>query len=212
MRVLVGIVGVATLGIVALRATVRVFRGERAPFERWVHAFCLLVGIVGPFLLAVVFAVTFTPVLSGRYMIISVPGICVYGAIGLVDLFSLGLGVAGRAGRLAVAAAVAMSSLAGVALWLRGAEVEDWRGASSSCSHAHDGDAVLLANDSVRLFFEYYRPGRGETSDAAPTPAFPPIRGVATDGRPPVRVLRLGCRPRRCSPPTTCTSSWDVTM
>ena len=173
---LVGIVGVAILGIVALRATVRVFRRERAPFERWVHAFCLL-WIVGPFLLAVVFAVTFRPVLSGRYMIISVPGICVYGAIGLVDLFSSyrASSVPGRAGRLAVAAAVAMASLAGVAVWLRGAEVEDWRGASSFLfANAREGDAVLFANDSVRLFFEYYRPGRGETSDTAPSPAFPP--------------------------------------
>jgi hypothetical protein len=170
----VGIVGIGILGVVALRTTWRVFRRGGSTFERWVHAFCLL-WVVGPFVMAVV-AALFKPVLSGRYMMISVPGICVYGAIGLVDLLSTwkATDTVGRLLRAGVAAAVAVASIAGVAVWLKGGEVEDWRGASELVfTEARQGDEVLFANDSVRLFFEYYRT-RGDTEPTlVPTPAFP---------------------------------------
>jgi hypothetical protein len=170
----VGIVGIGILGIVALRASWRVFRHGGSAFERWVHAFCLL-WVVGPFALALA-AALFKPVLSGRYMMICVPGICVYGAIGLVDLLSTWktTDATGRVLRAGAVAAVAIASLAGVAQWLKGSEVEDWRGASELVfTDARQGDEVLFANDSVRLFFEYYRTRGTTTPTLAPTPAFP---------------------------------------
>ena len=171
---IVGIVGIGILGVVALSTTWRVFRHGGSTFERWVHAFCLL-WVIGPFALAFV-AALFKPVLSGRYMMICVPGICVYGAIGLVDFLSTWktTDTVGRVLRAGAVAAVAVASLAGVALWLKGDEVEDWRGASELVfTEARQGDEVLFANDSVRLFFEYYRT-RGDTEPTlSPTPAFP---------------------------------------
>jgi len=118
----------------------------------------------------------FEPVLSGRYMMVSVPGICVYGAIGLVEYVSSwsSASVRGRWLRAGAVAAVAVASLAGVALWLRGAEVEDWHGASRHVfTQAREGDEVLFANDSVRLFFEYYRTEDFADPPTVPVPAYP---------------------------------------
>jgi hypothetical protein len=177
----VGIVGIGILGVVALRTTWRVFRRGGSTFERWVHAFCLL-WVVGPFVMAVV-AALFKPVLSGRYMMISVPGICVYGAIGLVDLLSTwkATDTVGRLLRAGVAAAVAVASIAGVAVWLKGGEVEDWRGASELVfTEARQGDEVLFANDSVRLFFEYYRTRATPSPPSCRRRRFRPNRGAST--------------------------------
>jgi hypothetical protein len=170
----IGIVGIGILGIVALRASWRVFRHGGSAFERWVHAFCLL-WVIGPFVLAVGIALV-SPVLSGRYMMICVPGICVYGAIGLVDFLSSWRtsDTAGRVVRAGAVAAVAIASLAGVGLWLKGSEVENWHGAADLVfAQARQGDEVLFANDSVRLFFEYYRTEGVADPPLAPTPAFP---------------------------------------
>ena len=110
-------------------------------------------------------------------MIMSVPAIAVYGSIGLVD-YMRSFTTADRSGRLArigAVAAVLLASLAGVGYWLSGAEVENWRGAARHVfDRVEPGDQVLFANDSVRLFFEYYRTeGAGESS-VDPTPAYPP--------------------------------------
>ena len=76
--------------------------------------------------------------------------------------------------RAGAVAAVAVASLSGVALWLKGGEVEDWHGASELVfAEAREGDEVLFANDSVRLFFEYYRTEGDAEPTLAPTPAFP---------------------------------------
>ncbi len=172
---LVGIVGMAVLGVVGLRSTVGVVRRGGATFERWVHVFCLT-WIAGPLLMALV-GTFVEPVLSGRYLMISVPGIAIYGAIGLVDLFRsfASSSTVGRIARIGAATAVAIASIAGVTVWLIGAEVENWRGASKLVfAEAREGDVVLFANDSVRLFFEYYRVDGIDDPSTAPTPAFPP--------------------------------------
>jgi hypothetical protein len=171
----VGVAAFAVLGVLALRSTLRVYRRDGTTFERWVHAFCLL-WVIGPFAMAVA-VMLFEPVLSGRYMMISVPGVCIYGAIGLVEYVESWsrAGTPGRVARAGAVAAVAIGSLAGVGLWLRGAEVEDWHGAARFVlTEAREGDVVLFANDSVRLFFEYYRNEDFATAPSSPTPIYPP--------------------------------------
>ncbi len=173
------------------------YRHGGSIFERWVHAFCLL-WVVGPFVLAVV-AALFKPVLSGRYMMICVPGICVYGAIGLVDFLSTWktTDTDGRVVRAGAVAAVAVASLAGVALWLKGGEVEDWHGASELVfAEAREGDEVLFANDSVRLFFEYYRNDGGAEPDAGTDAGLPGrALGRVPDRGSPVRLVHGRRRP-----------------
>jgi hypothetical protein len=171
----VGIAAMAVLGVLAIRATLRVYRHGGSPFERWVHALCLA-WVAGPLLLALLPSLV-QPILTGRYMIISVPGIAVYGAIGVVDLLQsyVTADAKGRVVRLVAVTVVAVGSLAGVTVWLIGWEVENWRGASRSVfAEARSGDEVLFANDTVRLFFEYYRENGDTFPTTSPTPAFPP--------------------------------------
>lgn len=61
-------------------------------------------------------------------------------------------------------------ALLGVARWARGVEVADWRTlAHDVFRNAEKGDAIVFANDSTRLYFEYYRPAAA----LGPVPLFP---------------------------------------
>ena len=126
-------------------------------------------------------------------MMLSVPGLALYGALGLVDLWSTYrvADAAGRAWRVVATAVIGLAALAGVGVWLQGHEVENWRGAAKYVfAEAQPGDQVLFANDSVRLFFEYYRK-QGVADPPAGADAGLPGRalGRVPDRRPQVRLV-----------------------
>lgn len=170
----IGILGVLVLVAVGIRATLHAYR-EGSWLLRWTHALAIL-WVVGPFVMAAAASLV-EPILTGRYMMLTVPGLALYGALGLVDLWSTYrvADAAGRAWRVAATAVVGVAALTGVVVWLQGHEVENWRGAARYVfAEARPGDQVLFANDSVRLFFEYYRTEGVADPPTVPAPAYPP--------------------------------------
>jgi len=170
----VGIIGVTVLVALGARATLHVSRGG-SWLARWVHVMTIL-WVVGPFVLAAGVSLV-DPVLSGRYMMLTVPGLALYGALGLVDLWSSfrQSDTAGRVWQGVLTGIVGLAAITGVVVWLQGHEVENWRGAAEYVfADAKDGDQVLFANDSVRLFFEYYRKEGAANPPTVPAPAYPP--------------------------------------
>jgi mannosyltransferase len=175
----IGLLGVTVLVVIGARATLHVFRDGGSWLARWTHVLAIL-WVMGPFVMAAGASLV-EPILSGRYMMLSVPGLALYGALGLVDLWSTYrvADAAGRAWRVVATAVIGLAALAGVVVWLQGHEVENWRGAAKYVfAEAQPGDQVLFANDSVRLFFEYYRKEGvagtvGGGPPTAPTPAYP---------------------------------------
>lgn len=116
------------------------------------------------------------PAFLGRYLLVAVPGLALLVAQGIEALWLRAGRVPAALGGLAVVAALAW----GANTWLAGNRGDDWR--SVAClvhRDARAGDAILFANDSVRLFFEYERTRdrpacRSDAADAAePTARFP---------------------------------------
>ena len=118
------------------------------------------------------------PVFVGRYLLFVVPGIVLGAAIALEPLvwpsgrhrgerrrrssFLLGFAVA----------FIVVGTLAGSRYWYRGDAGHDWRAASTVLlREARPSDGVLFANDSVRLFHEYYR--TRQTRSTEPVPVYP---------------------------------------
>jgi mannosyltransferase len=117
------------------------------------------------------------PSLLGRYVLYVVPFVCVLVGAALAEVFrSVGGFTAGRGqpaksilGVFGVFLLVVASAF-GVIRWFRGVEVHDWRTlASEVFSQTEPDDAIVFANDSSRLFFEYYRP----EVIVGPVPLFP---------------------------------------
>jgi mannosyltransferase len=134
---------------------------------------------------AVLYLASFVrPSLLGRYVLYSVPFLCLLiGAMATVilrqelDRFVDRTGlIASSASRfLAVGgiASILVGSALGIARWHRGVEVADWKSlAAEVFANSKPTDAIVFANDSNRLFFEYYRP-KDALGIQAPLPLYP---------------------------------------
>jgi mannosyltransferase len=144
--------------------------------NRFASVFCGLCTAIPMVLLYIASFVR--PSLLGRYVLYVVPFICLLVGAGLADVFRSIVGfTAGRRGQPAKCIAgvfgavlLVSASAFGVSRWFRGVEVHDWRSlAAEVFSQAEPDDAIVFANDSSRLFFEYYRP----EAIVGPVPLFP---------------------------------------
>ena len=112
-----------------------------------------------------------TPVI-GRYLLFSVVGALLYGAVGLDDAIGGTSGLSWLRGwrRFVPPALVLAAGVYGLHYWYTDGGAEDWRGASRHVfAEAEPGDRIIFANDSVRLYFEYYK--RFAEPAALPQPA-----------------------------------------
>ena len=170
---LIGLAAFAIMGFFAVRSTARVWRRELHGRQPWAHALLLSWAGLPPLTLIAISPVS--PMVIGRYVLFCLPGILLYAAVGLDDAVSTASyrhGLAGLA-RYAPAALALVAGAYGLRYWYSDGGSEDWRGAASHVfDQATPQDRILFANDSVRLFFEYYR--RFDTHATMPQPVYPP--------------------------------------
>jgi mannosyltransferase len=169
-----GLIGLAAFGVMfflAARVTVRTWRVAARGRQAWAHGL-----LVGWSVLPTVTLVILSPVnpLIGRYLLFSMVGVFVYGAVGLDDAIRGSAGLWSLRGwqRYVPLALVLGAGVYGLVHWYSDGSAEDWRGASRYVfATAEPDDRILFANDSVRLYFEYYR--RGDESAVLPRPVYP---------------------------------------
>jgi 4-amino-4-deoxy-L-arabinose transferase-like glycosyltransferase len=170
---IIGLVAAAVMGILGLRVSVRTWKAGWHSQESWVQAMLLIWSVLPLVLLSITSPVR--TMLIGRYLLFCVPGMLLYGSIGLLDFFH---GVGRWRERvpfvrvLPIVLAFA-AGLYGILWWYSDGGHEDWRGAAEHVfAEARPDDRILFANDSVRLFFEYYRAREHPTT--LPQPSYPP--------------------------------------
>jgi hypothetical protein len=169
-----GLLGLAAFGLMAVlsvRVTLRTWRSQRQGRQAWVHALLVLWAA-----LPLVTCVILSPVIPviGRYLLFSVVGVLLYGAIGLDDAIRGSSGWSWLRGwrRFAPLALVLAAGVYGLHYWYTDGDAEDWRGASRYVfAESEPGDRILFANDSIRLYFEYYR--RFTDTATLPQPVYP---------------------------------------
>jgi hypothetical protein len=149
---------------------------------------------------AIVLGSLVTTLMVGRYVLFLVPALAVGVGVGLVDLLQSetfatkssprvlgavtlpqaspapwGIGQLVRVGGMLAAVAVgATGAASGAARWTLGPDRVDWRPvAETLLAEAEPTDAVLFANDSMRLFVEYELRKHPEQLAGAPRPVFP---------------------------------------
>ena len=171
-----GVLGVLLtlmLGLLALQITIRVWKQGLHSREAWAHGVLILWAALPGLLLAVTSPVS-PPLVIGRYLLFCLPGLAIYEALGVSGLLER-MGRRNPAAgwqRVAVVAVVLAVSAYGVAYWYHDGGEEDWRDTTTTVLAAtQPGDRVLFANDSVRLFFEYYR--RFEPNAVLPESVYP---------------------------------------
>jgi hypothetical protein len=170
---IIGLVAAAVMGILGLRVTMRTWKAGRHSQEMWVQAMLLLWSVLPLVLLSITSPVR--TMVIGRYLLFCLPGMLLYGSIGLMDFFE---GVGRWRGRVQLVRVVPIvlafaAGLYGLLYWYSDGDREDWRGAARHVfAEARPDDRILFANDSVRLFFEYYQAREHPTS--LPEPVYPP--------------------------------------
>lgn len=175
---MVGLAGFAAGGLYLLVMAVRPRRAEitRAldlpTVDRWPYA--LVAALVAvPALLLLAASLVSYPTFVGRYLLFSVPALII-GVAALIDRL-LAVGGARRSLAIVGVAALTVTAVAGTVTW-RTAKTENWTGAATYVfAQAQPTDKIIVANDVVRLFFEYTRsqvPHNGGPQWAWPTPAW----------------------------------------
>lgn len=157
---LLGLAGFGAGGLYLLVMAVRPRRAEIAraldlpAVDRWPYALvAALVAVPAALLLAA--SLVSYPTFVGRYLLFSVPAL----VIGVAVLIDRLLAVGGARRSLAVVgvAALTVTAVAGTVSW-RTAKTENWTGAASYVfAQSRSTDRIIVANDVVRLFFEYTR-------------------------------------------------------
>lgn len=166
-----GVVGVLTFavaGVVLLALLRSSWRGP-AGGERFA-ATLVAAWIVVPFVALLLASVVLQPTLIGRYLLHCVPAMAMVLAVAIDRAL-----VAGWRRPAAVAAIVllAVGGARGSLSWHVDSHTEPWdRVAASVFSQARADDRLVLANDSLRLFFEYERTRQGATP-VGPAPGYP---------------------------------------
>jgi 4-amino-4-deoxy-L-arabinose transferase-like glycosyltransferase len=155
----IGVLATLALGLLALQVSVRIWKQGLHSRDAWVHGVLILWAALPGLLLAVTSPVS-PPLVIGRYLLFCLPALAIYEAVGLNALLDRVGDRSPSAGwpKVAVAAVVLAVSAYGVVYWYSDGGEEKWRDASAAVLAAtQPGDRILFANDSVRLFFEYYR-------------------------------------------------------
>jgi mannosyltransferase len=124
------------------------------------------------------------PSLLGRYVLYSVPFLCLL--VGAMASEMFGHNFEHLTARSAASVstsqwwvAFGLSSILvgsgfGIVRWHRGVEIADWKSlAAEVFANSKPTDAIVFANDSNRLFFEYYRPQKGPLVGQVPVPLYP---------------------------------------
>jgi mannosyltransferase len=165
-----GVLAVLAAVLLGVWASWRVTRAKGwVSTETWRHAFVLGWAVIPPVIVVVVSVVQ--PVLIGRFLLFTVPGIALTMGMGLDWLLS------GKApgflrerwAALVTTALVFAGLVAGALWWHRDGDVEDWRQAARVVfEQAQPTDGLLFANDSIRLFYDYYQDRIPHDADPAP--------------------------------------------
>jgi mannosyltransferase len=168
---LIGLAAFAMMSVLAVRVTVRTWRTERLGRRAWAQALLMCWSALPTITLVVL-----SPVnpLAGRYLLFSMVGVLLYGAVGLDDALAGTSGWSWLRGwrRFVPLALVLGAGVYGLTYWYSDGGEEDWRGASRYVfAAAEPEDRILFANDSVRLFVEYYR--RLDEPAVLPRPVYP---------------------------------------
>jgi hypothetical protein len=169
-----GIIGLAAFAVVALlavRLTLRTWERELHGCDAWAQGLLACWSV-----LPTVTLVILSPVnpLIGRYLLFSLVGILLYGAVAIDATIRGAIGWRWLRGwrRFVPLGLVLAAGINGLVYWYSDGGEEDWRSASRYVFEtATPGDRIIFANDSVRLFFEYYR--RFDTSAVLPQPVYP---------------------------------------
>jgi uncharacterized membrane protein len=125
------------------------------------------------------------PSLLGRYVLYSVPFLCLL--VGAMAAETFGHNFDRLNGRpetsarsaspwwvIGGLASILVGSVFGISRWHRGVEIADWKSlATEVFENSKPTDAIVFANDSNRLFFEYYRPQNAPLAGQAPLPLYP---------------------------------------
>lgn len=166
-----GVLGVAVFavaGLTGLSLLRRAWAGVPGP-ERF--GATLLAGwVVVPFAGLLVASIVLQPTLIGRYLLYCVPAMAILLAVTLDRVLT-----AGRPPAVVAAAVVLLvaGGLRGSVSWHVNSHTEEWdRVAAYVFGAARADDRLVVANDSVRLFFEYER-GRQGATPSGPQPGYP---------------------------------------
>lgn len=138
--------------------------------------------VVLPFLALLAGSLALQPTLIGRYLLFCVPALAIALALCIDRLLAAGA-------RRPVAVAATVLLVAGAARgslsWHVDSHTEQWDDVAAYVfDHARADDRLVLANDSVRLFFEYERRRRA-TPPVGPAPGYPAVAwgGYGTGGQ-----------------------------
>jgi mannosyltransferase len=169
----IGVVSASVLAFLALRTTVRTWKAGLRSRPAWSQAVVLMWAALPLCMLTLMSPIR--PMVIGRYLLFSLPAIAIYAAIGLDGAIKDCERRPNRSGLWLAVVPLVLALAAGVyglRYWYSDGGEEDWR---QSARHVFDRagpqDRILFANDSVRLFFEYYRPPGDPGS--LPEPTFP---------------------------------------
>jgi mannosyltransferase len=166
-----GVIGVVVFAaaVAALFATVRGVARRPGAADRF--ALVLVAAwIVLPFTFLLAGSVV-QPTLIGRYLLFCVPAMALAMALLIVRLWA----VVGHRRPVAIAAVLALvvGSTVGSMSWHRDSHTEPWDDVAAYVfDTARADDRLVVANDSVRLYFEYERTRR-TTTPAGPAPGYP---------------------------------------
>ncbi len=166
-----GVLGVLTFvaGGVALVALLRSSWRRPSGTERFA-ATLLAAWIVAPFLGLLVASLVLQPTLIGRYLLYCVPAMAILLALLIDRVISAGWP---RTASVCAAVLLVGGGLRGSVSWHLDSHTEQWdHVAAYVFSQARADDRLVLANDSVRLFFEYERT-RQHGTPAGPLPGYP---------------------------------------
>lgn len=167
-----GLLGVAVFAVAGLTGVALLRRAwiDGVPGPERFAATLMGAWVTVPFLGLLVASLVLQPTLIGRYLLYCVPAMAILLAVTIDRVL--------RAGRPPVAAVAAVVLLAagglrGSVSWHVNSHTEEWdRVAAFVFSQATAQDRLIVANDSVRLFFEYER-GRQPATPVGPQPGYP---------------------------------------
>jgi hypothetical protein len=137
----------------------------------------LLVGawMTLPFVLLLLTSIVVQPSLNGRYLLFCVPGMAIALAVTLDRLVRLSSGLVGNRRFLlrSAAAGLAVTAAYGSVVWHFDRATEHWNEVTTYVfDNARSSDRLVVANDSIRLFFEYERTQRTRPP-VGPQPGYP---------------------------------------
>jgi mannosyltransferase len=166
-----GVAGIIAVAV-ALLALLWTTRQSLVAGAGWRSFSLLLVVVLAglPPLELLVASVVIQPTLIGRYLLPCIPAVCIGVAVVVRALVASG---SRPIMRWLAAIAIVAGAARGSVSWHVHSGTEPWNAVSAYVfDHAEPTDRLVLASDSIRLFFEYERSRRSPVP-AGPRPAYP---------------------------------------